>query len=126
MTSDITKKSKSLYIAFSIVSFLLTFGPLIYFVCLGYANSDVTREKVTLTVTIVFALVLTIINVLFKYSIRSTIWLILLGIYVCIDNIVPLLIMLAVGSILDEFLVTPLAKMFRSKYKINKEIDKRL
>lgn len=126
MTSDITKKSKSLYIAFSIVSFLLTFGPLIYFVCLGYVNSDVTREKVTLTVTIVFALVLTIINVLFKYSIRSTIWLILLGIYVCIDNIVPLLIMLAVGSILDEFLITPLAKMFRSKYKINKEIDKRL
>ena len=125
MTSDITKKSKSLYIAFSIVSFLLTFGPLIYFVCLGYVNSDVTKEKVTLTVTIVFALVLTIINVLFKYSIRSTIWLILLGIYVCIDNIVPLLIMLAVGSILDEFLVTPLAKMFRSKYKINKEIDKR-
>ena len=126
MTSDITKKSKSLYIAFSTVSFLLTFGPLIYFVCLGYVNSDVTREKVTLTVTIVFALVLTIINVLFKYSIRSTIWLILLGIYVCIDNIVPLLIMLAVGSILDEFLITPLAKMFRSKYKINKEIDKRL
>ena len=125
MTSDITKKSKSLYIAFSTVSFLLTFGPLIYFICLGYANSNLTQEKVALTVTIVFALVLTIINVLFKYSIRSTIWLILLGIYVCIDNIVPLLIMLAVGSILDEFLVTPLAKMFKSKYKINKEIDKR-
>ena len=125
MTSDITKKSKSLYIAFSIVSFLLTFGPLIYFICLGYANSNLTQEKVALTVTIVFALVLTIINVLFKYSIRSTIWLILLGIYICIDNIVPLLIMLAVGSILDEFLVTPLAKMFKNKYKINKEIDKR-
>ena len=125
MTSDIKKKSKSLYIAFSTVSFLLTFGPLIYFICLGYANSNLTQEKVALTVTIVFALVLTIINVLFKYSIRSTIWLILLGIYVCIDNIVPLLIMLAVGSILDEFLVTPLAKMFKSKYKINKEIDKR-
>lgn len=38
----------------------------------------------------------------------------------------PLLLIVAVGTILDEFLLTPLHKHFKNKATINREIDKRL
>ncbi len=121
-----TKKYKTLYILFTILSILLTLTPVIVYVILGFSNGDIhSGRKVTLGVCLLIALILTLINILFKYKMRSTIWVILIGIYVCVKNITPLLILLAISTILDEFILEPLCKIYKSKYKINKEIDKR-
>lgn len=124
--SNITKKYRTLSVIFGILSFLLTLGPIFYYIITGFIEADLTREKVSLTCLVICALILSIVNVIMKYNIRSTIWLIVIGIYVCIDNIMPLLLMIAGGTILDEFIVSPLHKLFKTKYTINKEIDKRL
>lgn len=50
----------------------------------------------------------------------------MIGLYVAVDNIIPLLIMLAVTTIIDEFILTPLARHYKAKYTINKEIDNRM
>lgn len=122
--SDITKKYQRLYILFQALSILILVAPLAYYTIYGFINGEVT-EKLTLGITFVVACILLVINVLFKYHIRSTIWVLVLGIYFCIDNILPLLLMVAIGTILDEFVLTPLYKMYHTKCTINKEIDKR-
>ena len=124
--ADITKKYKKRAKILSILSFIVLFVPLIVYIVMAFANGDITvSKKVILGFSLIFALVLTIINALTKFRIRSTIWIILLGIYYCLNNILPLLLMIAIGTITDEFILTPLQKKNKRLYEINNEIDKR-
>lgn len=123
--SNITKKYTNLYWLFRSISFLVLIVPLIVYGVKGFIEGDVT-EKFTLGMTISIAAILVALNILFKYHIRSTIWIVVLGIYFCIDNIMPLLLCIAIGTILDEFIFTPLYKSYKNKATINKEIDKRV
>lgn len=120
-----TRKYKNLSILFLALSILVLVAPLAYYSIEGFIEGE-TTEKFTLGLTFVIASILFVINILFKFHIRSTIWVLVLGIYFCLDNILPLIFMVAIGNILDEFLFTPLHKHYKSKASINKEIDKRI
>ena len=120
-----TRKYTNLSILFLALSILVLVAPLAYYSIVGFIEGE-TTEKFTLGLTFVIAAILFVINILFKFHIRSTIWVLVLGIYFCLDNILPLIFMVAVGNILDEFLFTPLHKHYKSKASINKEIDKRI
>ena len=120
-----TKKYKNNYILCRTLSILMTLIPLIVYTIKGFCEGT-PGSKVTLGVCFTTALILTIINVVFKYHMRSTIWILMIGLYVAVDNIIPLLIILAITTILDEFVLTPLSRHYKSKYTINKEIDKRM
>lgn len=74
---------------------------------------------------VVIALVLVIINMLFKFKLRSPIWIIVLGCYIAVDNIIPLLVCISLATILDEFILTPVIKKTKVQYISNREIDKR-
>lgn len=124
-TSDITKKYQVLSRLFGALSLVVTIVPVLVYVALGFANGEI-HQKVTLGITFTLAMLLLAINIIFKFHIRSIIWILVLGIYFCIDNIMPLLLVLAIGTILDEFVLTPLHKSYKSKMKINREIDKRI
>ena len=120
-----TRKYKALSILFLALSILVLVAPLAYYSIQGFIQGE-TTEKFTLGITFVIACILFVINILFKFHIRSTIWIIVIGVYFCIDNILPLILVLAVGNILDEFVFTPLHKRYKNKAIINKEIDKRI
>lgn len=120
-----TRKYKTLSILFLALSILVLVAPLAYYSIVGFIEGE-TTEKFTLGLTFVIVSILFVINILFKFHIRSTIWVLVLGIYFCLDNILPLIFMVAIGNILDEFLFTPLHKHYKSKASINKEIDKRI
>ena len=120
-----TRKYTNLSILFLALSILVLVAPLAYYSMVGFIEGE-TTEKFTLGLTFVIASILFVINILFKFHIRSTIWVLVLGIYFCLDNILPLIFMVAIGNILDEFLFTPLHKHYKSKASINKEIDKRI
>ena len=79
--------------------------------------------KVTMSICCVFALLLTVINIISKYSVRSTMWIILIGIYTVLDDVMPYLIAIAICTVIDEFLVSPIYRSLKNKYIINKEID---
>ena len=123
--SKITKKYKGLSILFSLLSFIVMFAPLAYYFIVAAINAEMV-QKVTLGLMFSAAAVITAINVAFKAHYRSAIWITLLGIYFCIKEIMPLLIAVAVGTILDEFLFTPLHKHYKQLGTINYEIDKRI
>ena len=109
-----------------ILSVSVTLLPVIYYVIKGLSDGSVgSRQKACLGCMVCLAIMLYIINVLMKYSIRSTVWILLLGVYVCLEDILPLILMLAIGTIIDEFVLSPLKKHYESVYCINKEIDRR-
>ena len=125
--SEITKSAKTKYVVCKIMSFLLTVAPLFIYVIIGLANGDIHKgQKVFLGFTCIMALILTLFNILLKYQLRSPLFLLLLGIYYALNNILPLIIIVCVGIVLDEFVFSPLKRKYKEKYVVNKEIDDRL
>ena len=119
-----TKKAKNRYILFKTLSICLTFLPLIVYVIMAFIKGA-PLQKFTMGCMVTLALIFVMLNVIMKYNIRSTVWVLILGIYLCLDNITPLLIIMAVSTILDEFVVSKLAIKYKNQFTINKEIDLR-
>lgn len=122
--TDITKKYKNRCIFFKILSISCTLIPLLIYTIIAFASGE-AHEKVSLGLCLLAAIIFTGINIVFKYHIRSTVWLLLLGIHCCISNMTTLLLIIAVTTLFDEFIFTPLSKKYRQKWQINNEIDKR-
>jgi hypothetical protein len=122
--TDITKKYKKTANTLSIVSWALTFVPIIVYVIVAFANGT-PAQKLTLGISVIIAGMLVAVNFMMKLNLRSTIWVLMLGVYVCLKNILPLLLIIALSTIIDEMIISPLAKSYKNKYVINKEIDKR-
>lgn len=124
MSSDITKKYRKSYWLCKILSWCITLLPMLIFVIWGFVEGTPHR-KMALGGLMVIAIVLVVINILMKLSLRCVPWIMLLGIYICLQEITVLLIIMAVTTVVDELILTPLEKRFREKLVINKEIDKR-
>ena len=122
--SEITKKAQNKARLYRILSIVITVLPLLIYTIIGFVNGEVA-QKLALGCSIVISGMLVVVNVIFKKHIRSTIWIMLLGIYMCLNKITTLLLILAITTILDEFVLTPLANKYSNEFKINKEIDKR-
>lgn len=119
-----TKRYKNLKNLFLSLSLIATFVPVGFYTIKAFIEGAPV-EKFSMGIFFIVAVIFTAINILFRKHFRSVIWLIMLGIYICLDNIMTLLIMVAICTILDEFIFTPLYRKFKGLYIINKEIDKR-
>lgn len=111
-------------IILGIISLLLCYAPLLVALITGFSFSENERGKVTLSICCVVALLLTLINIISKYSVRSTMWVLLLGAYAVLEDVMPYLIAIAICTIIDEFIITPIYKSVKNRYIINREIDK--
>lgn len=127
MSTKITKRYKNLTILTFWLSVLLTICPILIYVARAFLSSEVQSvNKYTLGIMCSVALIVTIINIVAKLRLRCIPWILLLGIYVCLKEITSLLVIMAITTIIDEMIVTPLHKSLKNKYIINKEMDKRL
>lgn len=126
MNNLTTKHYRILYWSFFVLTILLQLGPLVTYGTIAYVKSDLVSEKIALTTTIFIVAILTVVAFINKLAMRSRIWILLLGLYFALDYILTPLIIIAVCQIVDELIVTPLKKHFKTKLTINKEIDKRL
>lgn len=122
--SPITKKYKRNYWLTTVISWVITLVPLLVFVIWGFIEGTPHR-KLALGGLIVVAAVMVVINIIMKLSLRSIPWIVLIGIYICLKEITILLIIMAITTVVDEVVLTPLSKKFKQKLTINKEIDKR-
>lgn len=121
---DKTIRLRRSKIILGIISLLLCYAPLLVALITGFSYSDNERGKVTLSICCAVALLLTLINMISKYSVRSTMWVLLLGAYSVLEDVMPYLIAIAICTIIDEFIITPLYKSVKNRYIINREIDK--
>lgn len=122
--SKITQGYKHKRNVLRLLSILLLIVPILVYAIIGFSRGEI-GEKFTMGMCLLISFIFVLINALFKANIRSTLWILLIGIHICIDNITTLLFIMAITTMLDEFLVTPLAKHYAQKYTINVEIDKR-
>lgn len=122
--SNITKKYKSLYWVFNILSFCLTFVPFFVFLIVGYINAT-TAQKVVMSAITIGALLISAIGIISKYTFRGVGYLVIIALYVALQNVATPILIIALCTITDELVVTPLKKKFKEKYIINKEIDNR-
>lgn len=120
-----TKKYRIGYWVLTVISWALVFGPLAGYFIYGLIVSG-TVQKAGLLTTLFVAIVLTVVSVIMKLHLRSSLFILVLGIYIAIDKISILLIIVSVCSVLDELLISPLQRSFKEKLGVNKAMDKRL
>lgn len=100
--------------------------PLLFYGVKAIFDGDVTTEqKVTVSLCFGCAAIFAIVNAVRKANLRSPLYIIMIGIYFALDDLLPLVFMMAIGCILDELVFTPLRKRYKELARINKEIDKR-
>lgn len=121
-----TKKNQVWYVILSILSVMLWLAPIGIFGFLAIMEGTLLFQKVSLAVTFFVTIIMTLVNLTTKMAMRSRLWILLIGLYICLQNIMTPIIVFAVCQILDELVVSPLKAYFKSKYRINKEIDGRL
>lgn len=125
MTSTTTKKYRIGAAITGILSALCVWGPLIFYAITGWSIAT-NSGKFVLCSGLIFALIVTAINVIFKYHFRSAIFIIIIILTVVFQNALTLIIVFAVLQVVDELILTPIHKYCRNKASINYEIDKRI
>lgn len=113
---------------FRILDWLCLAAPLIIYVIVALANGEaVVAQKVAVVSTAMIAIMLTIFNTVAQKKLRCPIWIVLIGLFVAIrDYLMPLIIILAVTSVLDDLVFTPVISYYKTKLISNKAIDERL
>ena len=124
--SKYTKHTRAWLWTYRILDLLILLLPIVIYIGFAYADGTaLTHEKVALTGCISIALILTLFNILTKRHLRSPIWILLIGLYCIVDNLLPLVITLASATVADEFILTPLISHYRTKLVADKAIDRR-
>lgn len=121
-----TKKYRRRYITLLLMSLILNLFPVAFYTVKALMASTAIVHKVALCSTIFIALILTMVSLITKVSLRSTLWVLVIGIYVCLNSIKDMIIFVAVFQVVDEMIITPMRKSAKNKLTIHKELDKRL
>lgn len=127
-SSEQTKICRLKLWLYRILDWLCLFTPVAVYIVIALADGGVsTPAKVGVVGTVVIAGILTLFNVLAQKRLRCPIWIILIGLFIAIDRLLlPLIIILAITSVLDDLVFTPLIAYYKTKLISNKAIDERL
>lgn len=120
-----TKKYQIIALILAAVSILANLGPLAFFIGSAYVQADVVHEKLAMTVSLAIALILSVVWLITRIQLRSRLWIVLIGLFVCLDYALAAIITIAICQIVDEIILCPLKKHYHNLYTINREIDKR-
>lgn len=120
-----TKKTRLIYIVCAILSILLNVGPMATYAVLALLQGTLMYQKVALTMTVFVVLILTAVAIMNKCAMKSRLWVILIGIYLCLGYAMTPIIIIGCCQVADELIVSPLKLHFKNRYMINKEFDLR-
>lgn len=121
-----TRKYRMAFWVLWSIHMLLNVCPLAVYTIMALVEGQLIYEKVALTMTVFVVLILTLVSIINKITLRSRLWIILIGVYVCLGEILVPLIVIAFCQIADELVICPLKEHYKRKLTINKEIDKRV
>lgn len=126
--SDFTKTCRLKMWLFRALDWLFLFFPISFYAVYSLSMESVgTWGKVAVIGCVACAAVLAIFNVIAHKRLRCPIWLVLIGLYCAVkDILLPLIIVMAVATVLDDLVFTPLIEHYRTKLIANKAIDERL
>ena len=125
--SAFTKSCRRKLWLFRVLDWFCLGLPLIIYVIVALCNDGISvSRKVAVVSTLMIAFVLTIVNLFIQNKLRCSIWIVLIGLYVAIrEYLMPLIIILAATSILDDLIFTPLISYYKTKTISSHTIDQR-
>lgn len=125
--SSYTKKAHNLLWLYRILDIICLFLPLIIYVIIALASGGVAAVgKVAVVGSVMVAAILVAINVIAQKRLRCPVWIVILGLYVAIQQyLLPLIVILAITSVLDDLVFTPLIHKWYTKYQASVVIDER-
>lgn len=126
--SNYTKVCRAKLWLYRSLDLIILFAPVIVYTIIALTKDGVTVPgRVAVVGSVCIALILSLFNIIAQKRLRCPIWIILIGLYVAIKEILlPLIIILAVVTVIDDLLLTPLITYYRTKLISNKTIDERL
>ena len=126
--SDYTKVCRLKMWLFRALDWLFLFFPIGFYAVYALAIDGVgTWGKIAVISCVAIAAVLALFNVIAHKRLRCPVWIVLIGLYLAVQEILlPLIIIMAVATVLDDLVFTPLIEHYRSKLIANKAIDERL
>lgn len=120
-----TKKAKRGLLICRLLHILFFWCPLITYTIIGFIQGTAIVDKITLSCTLLVVLVLSLVSLVNKIALRSKLWILLIGLWACLDTFMQPLILIAVTQVIDELILSPLKEHYKEKVHINKELDKR-
>lgn len=128
--SERTKQCRVLNLVFGLLHFLCLFGPLLYFIPYGYITGE-TIEKISLSFTVITALILSMISILVSATHRAglhrcVMWVLIAGVLFCLKEVQVFIWIMAITSILDELIFTKVKDHYKAALISNREIDRRM
>lgn len=126
--STFTKASRRKLWICRILDFIILFLPVVIYVFIALCSGGVTTAgKVCVAGSVLIAFLLALFNALAQKRLRCPIWIILIGLYIAIREwLLPLIIILAIVTVLDDLVLTPLISHYKAELEANKAIDKRM
>lgn len=124
--SKTTKKTRSILWILRSIDIAILVLPLLVYVIIALIGGGAVKEKVAVVGTVLVALILVAFNIITKKHLRSPLWIVILGLYVAINNLLPLIGMIAVSTIIDEFALSPLIEKYKVRLESHKAIDQRI
>lgn len=122
-----TKKARRKYRLLTMLSFLLFAGPLLYFTLMAFLSGEVAVvEKLALSGTFIAVGLFSALSAINHTLFRSKIFIILIGLYVCLGSIIGPLLTIGICQIVEELIVSPLRGKAKMTYTANKVYDARL
>lgn len=127
MTKSKTTKSLNFKARiFSFINFLLNVAPLAAYTIIALCSGSLLVEKFALCSTVMVVAIMSVVAWANKIVLRSRVWILLLGLYFCLDYFITPLLIIAACQVLSEIVAAPLARHYRNRATINKEIDLRI
>lgn len=125
--SEYTKVTRIKLWLFRILDWICLFLPVIIYIIIALSDGGVANiGKVSLVGCVVISLILTLFNVVAQKHLRCPIWIILIGLFVAIKQyLLPLIVILAVTSVMDDLLFTPLIAHYKMQLEASKVYDAR-
>lgn len=125
--SKYTKECRFKLWLFRILDWVCLALPVIVYIIIALSGGALVAQKVAVVATTMVAIILTVFNIIAQKRLRCPIWIVLIGLYIAIQKyLMPLIIILAVTSVLDDLVFTPLISYYRTKLIANKAMDERL
>ena len=127
-SSNYTKRLRRNLWILRVTDWVLLFVPLIVYVFIALFDGGVTAAgRVSVVASVMIAIILTAFNVISQKKLRCPLWIVLIGLYVAVKEwLLPLIILLAVTSVLDDIIFAPLIANCAQKLNASKVIDARM
>lgn len=120
-----TKKCKRAALSLFAIHITLNVGPFVYYTIMAMSSSASATHKVTMSMTLAVVIIMSCVTMINHIALRSRMWILMIGIWLCLDSIIGMIVTVAIFQLADEIIIAPWYRKMRNVYIINREIDKR-